>query len=141
MQFFIQLSSLLLLITLYTLASYAICNLPSLQTSYEYVKQHGPQHGWLQDSKVHPLVKCTIHLHVVFLTCTLLFIHVKTFPLILWQIIFCLIPLVKYIVEGLWKLFKVDLPLPHSCCLQDIELLTAAFNNHSTFDAAFFFFF
>lgn len=49
----------------------------------------------------------------------------------------------KYIVEGLWKLFKVDLPLPHSCCLQDIELLTAAFNNHSTFDAAFlaFFFF
>lgn len=47
----------------------------------------------------------------------------KTFLLISWQIIFCLILLMKDIVESLWKPYKVDLPVPHSCCLQETELL------------------
>lgn len=57
--------------------------------------------------------------------CPLLSIHMKTFPLILWHVIFCLIPLAKYIVECLWVLFRVDLSLSHSCCHQNTEIVTA----------------
>lgn len=57
--------------------------------------------------------------------CTLLFIYMhEELPSYLVAGYF-LIALEKYIVEGLWVLFKVDLSLSHSCCLQNTDILIA----------------
>ena len=44
----------------------------------------------------------------------------------------------RILLKAFGNYIKVDLPVPHSCCLQDTELIAAAFNNHSSFEAVFF---